>query len=115
MTVRAVIEQFEQSFGQNFKKLHQGRQAQRRAFLTEKQSVFIKFSEQGFKQTEEVVDTITMLYNSTSAQIHSQEILEKLAIPVDGFDGDQIKLLRILIELTGSKETVILLNANSDN
>jgi hypothetical protein len=114
LTVRAIIERFEQSFGENLKKSKQGRQERWTAFLNAKSTAFDKISENGFS-VESVADIVTMLYNSASAQLHSIEHIEGLGITVSGFNDDQIKLLHILIELTGWSGTVTLVTKLNEN
>jgi hypothetical protein len=118
LTVRAIIEQYEQSFGVNSKKEIQGRYQRWKAFLdANPDSAFVKFAANGFT-SDSVANTVTMLYNSASAQIHSIDNVANLVIPMNGLNEDQIKLLHILIELTGWKEIITLgtkLNENSQS
>ena len=106
LTVRAIIEQYEQFFGKKLLQSNQGRKEKWVAFLDDANH-FVKFDEKGFKP-ENVATIVATLYNSASAQIHSIETVENLVIPVKGLNEDQIKLLDILIELTGWKGTIVL-------
>ena len=106
LTVRGIIEQYEQSFGKKLQQSNQGRKEKWVAFLDDAIH-FVKFDEKGFKP-ENVATIVATLYNSASAQIHSIETVENLVIPVKGLNEDQIKVLDILIELTGWKGTIVL-------
>ena len=106
LTVRGIIEQYEQSFGKKLQQSNQGRKEKWLAFLDDANH-FVKFDEKGFKP-ENVATIVATLYNSASAQIHSIETVENLVIPVKGLNEDQIKVLDILIELTGWKGTIVL-------
>jgi hypothetical protein len=106
LTVRAIIEQYEQFFGKKLLQSNQGRKEKWVAFLDDANH-FVKFDEKGFNP-ENVAAIVATLYNSASAQIHSIESVENLVIPVKGLNEDQIKLLNILIELTGWKGTIVL-------
>ena len=108
LTVRTLIEKYEDSFGEKLKKKNISRLDKWKEFLSSSDERFKPFLDSGL-ELEVVCKEIDFIYNNHSALIHSTKVLDTFNLEARGLlSANQLRIVYLIIKDSPWKDMITI-------